>query len=401
MKHDIFAIVMNDGGANGCSVVYNLSKEGVPVITISHDKDNISFYSRSINRKIICPDWKDDSIEFILFLVKLGKEIGKKSALFATDDVGIEVITKFKEDLDKYFFIPADSYEKTSLFSNKKKFYKLLEKEKIAHAKTYYPENLNELETVSPNIKYPCLVKASNSKTFHDKFGKKFFFCHDYKELEENFETAKNEGEDFIIQEVMKGQERYLTYFYINQKGEVAAEYCFKKTRLNMPPYGTACLMETKWNEKAVKDSLEILKRVDYRGLAEPEVQIDQKDGQYKIQEINVRTCIETGLPRVCGTSIEYLAYCDFIGKKIIARKQIEGVKWWDILRDVEACFSSTGYISQQLITKKQFLKSIKGKKEFALFKWDDPLPFLIALFRYSKPYLNSRKISKILNLLR
>lgn len=388
---------MNDGGPNGCSVVYNLGKEGVPVISISNDKKNLSFYSRFTKRKLICPDWVNDPTNFISFLVNLGKEIKKKSVLFATDDVGIEVITKHKKKLDKYFFISADGYEKTTLFSNKKKFYKLLDQEKIAHAKTYYPETLAQLENIQGKIVYPCLVKPANSKTFHDKFGEKFLLCANYNELKTNFKTAKNAKEDFIIQEIMRGQERYLTYFYINREGQVSAAYCFRKTRLNMPPYGTACLMESKWNEKAIKDSLEILQRIDYRGLAEPEIQIDEQDGVYKLQEINVRTCIETGLPRVCGTSIEYLAYCDFIRKEIKARKQVEGVKWWDTIRDVEACFSSRGYIAQNLLTKKQFFKSIKGKKDIALFKWDDPVPFLIAWFRFAKPYFRLEKIRKII----
>ena len=133
---------------------------------------------------------------------------------------------------------------------------------------------------------------------------------------------------------------------------------------------------------------MRVLENIGYYGIAEAELQRDPLDGKLKLIEINARTTTEARLSVRCGMNMEHIAYCDILGNRIEKNEfQIEGVKWINIISDLLATFSSSGYIRNGKLTLREWLNSLKGEREYAIFAWDDPAPFLVLLYQFLASY--------------
>lgn len=382
------AVVVNDGGPNGYGVILNLGRAGVPVLSVNPDPKNITFYSRYAT-KLISPEFKAEA-EFIDFLAGVGEKLTPKPVLFVTGDTPLLVILRHKPKLAKYFHFPIADLELIEKLVNKKYFYQTLQEIGVEHPRTYFPRDLSEVESLINNLQYPYIVKPVNSRSFKQKFKVKIFKADSAQQLIELYKKATDAGEEVVLQQEIPGKERYLVYTYFNRNLKPAAISCYKKIRLSPSPYGNACVCETVWEPEVVNFVLEVLTRLKFWGLAEPEVQRDPRDGRLKLIEINARSTTETRLSAALGMNMEFLAYSECLGKPIGNKTRLDNahqqkpVKWIDIREDLYTVFSKReGYLARKEITIGEWLKSFKGKREHAILAWDDPIPFVVHFFRF------------------
>jgi predicted ATP-grasp superfamily ATP-dependent carboligase len=86
---------------------------------------------------------------------------------------------------------------------------------------------------------------------------------------------------------------------------------------------------------------------------------------------------LSDGLTAYCGINLPLMQYLDLTGQAPAPRRETsQGVKWLESIADFKA-FKQ--YHQRGELTFKDWLKSLWGAKVFALFAWDDPLPFLVA----------------------
>ena len=71
------------------------------------------------------------------------------------------------------------------------------------------------------------------------------------------------------------------------------------------------------------------------------------------------------------------------MGQKVSAPDVMNNVKWVRLATDLPTVF---GEIVKGNLNFSTYLKSMKGKKEFAVFSKEDPLPFFMELLMF--PYL-------------
>jgi predicted ATP-grasp superfamily ATP-dependent carboligase len=82
-------------------------------------------------------------------------------------------------------------------------------------------------------------------------------------------------------------------------------------------------------------------------------------------------------LTAYCGINFPLIQYLDLTGQRPAPRREYtEGVKWLDTIADFQA-FKQ--YHERGELTFKDWLKSLWRARVFALFAWDDLLPFLVA----------------------
>jgi len=114
-----------------------------------------------------------------------------------------------------------------------------------------------------------------------------------------------------------------------------------------------------------------------YRGIAGLEYKRDAEDNQYKLLDFNPRLMLSDGLTAFCGINLPLIQYLDLTGQTPAPRRETtQGVKWLESIADFQA-FKQ--YHERGELTFKDWLKSLWGARVFALFAWDDPLPFLVA----------------------
>lgn len=390
------AFVVNRGDCNGYGVLRNLALEGVPVVSLDSNPQNVTFLSRFVH-KCICPDWGKKPGEFIEFLIKIGKEQKYKPVLYPTGDIDLLTITSSLRELKPYYHIPVPEQEIVETLVDKSKFYNYLNNINIPHPKTYYlNNNINSVYEITKQIKFPCILKPTISKLENSIY----FKCRRINSTQELFEylhIAKQCNTSILIQEEVPGEERYLVYTFFNRSGEMRAYCIYKKIRLNPIEFGNACVCETVENKEVVHLAATILKNLRYKGLAEAEIQYDPEINQFKVIEINARTTTQTRLSQRAGLNMEYLAYRDVLGLPLPAVNRPQtGIKWIHIIKDFDAIFQQNGYLVKRKLNIRQWLSSFRGKKTYAMFAWDDILPFLFWTRYFFKPYLHNKNFISI-----
>jgi predicted ATP-grasp superfamily ATP-dependent carboligase len=113
----------------------------------------------------------------------------------------------------------------------------------------------------------------------------------------------------------------------------------------------------------------------------------DTRSGEYKLIEINPRIWGWHTLAIAAGVDLPYLIYQDMIGEKISVRPARQNLKWIRLITDVPTVFLE---ILKGKMKINDYLVSIKGEKEFAVFEFTDPLPFFAEVFMI--PYLWIRR---------
>lgn len=137
---------------------------------------------------------------------------------------------------------------------------------------------------------------------------------------------------------------------------------------------------------------IDLLKKIHYRGFAEAEIQRDADDGQLKLVEINARTTAQSRLPAKCGVNMEYIGYRDALGFEQQPSINGEiGVLWIDLYRDCLSVFTAGGYLAQDRISIPEWLRSLRGRRVFTYFSWDDPVPSFIRFYRLLVLHLFNR----------
>lgn len=386
------AVVVNNGDANSYGVIANLGIAGVPAISVSSDPSNLTFRSRYA-QAALSPDFMRDESGFIDYMIRLGRLITPKPVLFVNGDEQLLVLLRHREQLQAFYHIPFADFALANQLTDKTEFYRLLEKLGIPHARAYLPETAAEVATLADQMRFPCIIKPSQSQTFSTRFGNKCLPVDTRDELIQRYNEVAAEEKQIIIQERIEGTERYLIYTYFNAESEPLAVLVYKKLRIYPIDFGNATVCRTVIDPDLQHQVLEMMRTLKCRGLAEAEAQRDARDGCLKLVEINARSTTQSRLSARAYVNMEYIAYLDMLGTPLTFRANNEpGILWIDLYRDLLAIFGSDGYRSQKRIGILEWLKSLRGSRVFAFCSLTDPMPSLVLFLRLFRMYAFTRK---------
>lgn len=281
------AIILG-GHVQALGIVRILGRIGVGSVVIENSKINISKHSKyCIESFVVCDQ---DLLSFILNLGIKGKHKG--AIIFPTNDFHVKLLSQNKEDLEKFFLVSTDSWNTIEKFYNKRLTYSIAETLDIPVAKSLFPDSFVELETI--DIEYPCIIKPAVMHDFYRKTKKKVLVCKSKKELYNNYQFALQHipSDEIIIQEIIKGSSRNqfsACFLFLNQKSYV--KLCACRMRQHPLDYGNATTYAETVDKPALIELGErILKATHYQGVCEIEFKKDEKDGIYKLLEVNPRT---------------------------------------------------------------------------------------------------------------
>ena len=207
------------------------------------------------------------------------------------------------------------------------------------------------------------------------------------KELLNLYEKASEiiDPSEIMIQEFLPGGPNYLFSFCpLFKNGKVLAKITAKRARQHPMDFGHA----STYAEIVDIPEIEVigekfLRRISYYGLSEVEFKLDPRDDKYKVLEINARVWGWHTLAIRAGIDLPYLLYQDMLGEEVRTNSSLKNAKWIRLMTDIPTVISE---ICKGRMKIKDYLNSLKGKKEFAVFSLKDPLPFVAELLLF--PYL-------------
>jgi predicted ATP-grasp superfamily ATP-dependent carboligase len=187
-----------------------------------------------------------------------------------------------------------------------------------------------------------------------------------------------------MVQDWVEGSDEtlYSCNCYFDRDSEPLVSFIARKIRQWPPATGTACISVECRNDEVLEESMRLFRSVGYRGLGYLEMKQDSRTGKHYIIEPNIgRPTGRSAISEAGGVELLYTMYCDAVGLPLPTNREqtYRGVKWIAVRRDLQSSF---WYWRRGELTAREWWRSIRGRKAYALFSWRDPLPFWADLAR-------------------
>jgi predicted ATP-grasp superfamily ATP-dependent carboligase len=384
-------VIIDANWVTAIGVIRSLALEDIPSISLTRRKFGLGRYSNQ-TIGLVCPDYQIFPERFLEFMVDLGKHLKKPGIIMPTDDLVLERLMQFDEELSPYYL---KTFPEPKILGNAmNKYNQYLAAKSIGLPVPYSiaPDNESDLDAW-PKDFFPCVVKGRKGKYFFEHFNVQAILIQNYAGLQNIYRQSM--GIPLIIQDFIPGDDNELYAYtsFISQTGECLTEFTSHKTQQVPARLGILRRGKSKSIPELRDQSRLLLKKLNFKGFSYIEYKLDSRDGQYKLIEINARFWKNFFMATLAGINFPYIAYLSNIRSSIPKhKKQKEGVEWVFWIEEIL-------YLLMDLFTKKTRLKDWfkdRPKGKDVIFGWKDPLPvFMIPLYMIQKFCKNSRILKK------
>lgn len=301
--------IIIEGHVQGLSNTRSLGEAGIPVYIVDKT-DCIARHSEYCQKFFRCPDFQSD--EFTDFLIDLAiKENIKGWVLIPSNDHAVYTISKHKKQLSVHFKIITPELEIIEKIYDKIKLFDIAEKIGLSYPKTQLFSKVND--SVSEELTFPVITKGRNGLSFYKAIGKKAFLAADDLQLRKqlHFIQSKNQLSNSFTQELIPfdGTNKTISFTAFCVEGQIKSYWMGVKLREHPLQFGTATFAQSIYVEDCYRQSIPLLKVLNYTGVCEVEYLFDPRDQKYKLIEINARTWLWVGLAKACGVDYAKIIY--------------------------------------------------------------------------------------------
>lgn len=374
------AVILGCNYYIGLSTIRCLGVNGVHTVAVDYsENDRYGSESKYCSERLIAPHYKENSEGFIRFLKEYAEKQSSTPVLIPCHDSYVEVIDEYLDELKECYLIPQTEKGLYTTVMNKEKLHQLALEKGIAVPETVRINEEDFFEKVDNIIKYPCIVKPTDSPTFVATFRKKLFKVHNKEELEEALNKAHSKGLEVIVQRIIPGFDDHMYTFdaYLNLVSKVTHWVTCQKHRQYPINFGASVYTEQKYVPELYDLGAKFLEEIGYKGFAEIEFKKDSETGKYYLIEINARITNLNNLLYKVGVNFPYITYRELTGSPLETKavKEDKNIVFWYAYEDMLAI---RGYIRTGQLTRKEVFLSLFKRKAYAIWDWKDPKPGLI-----------------------
>jgi D-aspartate ligase len=272
-------------------------------------------------------------------------------------------------------------------------FADVLQQYAIPHPLTTCPANEDELHAIPDEAFERGFLKPTSSQAFHRRFDVKAFRFSGRAEALAQFRSAREARLEVMLQEYIPGPPtaHYFIDGFVNRHGSWIARFARRRLRMSPPDFGNSTYMVSVAMDEvegAVASMERLLRGLRYRGIFSAEFKRDERDGVFKLLEVNARPWWYVEFAANCGVDVCDMAYRDALGLPV------EPVTSYRIGRhsvypyyDRAACL--TLFRSGQLSLWSWAASWIRAEKP--VLRWDDPSPAFFGTFEQLRKTLRRR----------
>jgi len=222
----------------------------------------------------------------------------KKRILYGCTDDYVNMIMKHREVLAPLYAIPYPDYELANEITKKDRFYSFCEEYGLPYPKTLVCTKESATLPEEMPFDFPVIVKPSSSIQYW-KFPfdgmKKVYRAQSREEAQTIIDRIYESGysESIVVQDTIPGDDSYMY---------VLTAYCGRdKTVRNMclghvlleehtpKGLGNHAAILTESNDELYQRFKTFLEEIGYHGLANFDIKYDERDGSFRVFEINTR----------------------------------------------------------------------------------------------------------------
>lgn len=366
----------------GLAVVRSLGRAGIPVFGFDSAASEPGFRSR-YGTHVLCPHPAHDSDALVRLLVGRAQQCAEPPLIYVTSDPFVRFVSEHRERLDPYLrhALPSKSAVQAAL--DKRQQYARALDAGVPVVPTYWPTTRREVSSTAGLMAFPVVVKPVQGRVMEPPFhGAKALQVAHSDQLVRLFEPILARGETALIQPFIVGPNtnHHKVCAYIGADGEPLVCIGMRKVRQFPVDFGVGTLMESADDPELAEMGLRLCRALQWRGPVSIEFKRDERDGAWRLIELNPRLWQQHGLAARCGVDFSLLQYADLTGSPVTCGGYQLGVRWLDEFSDPRSAWH---HARRGRLTAGQWLASFGRVRVAAVFALDDPRPFVSSIVRH------------------
>jgi predicted ATP-grasp superfamily ATP-dependent carboligase len=380
--------VVVGGDFQGLGIARSLGRRGIPVCVVD-DERSISRYSRYVGRFVRVGELREERAT-VETLLDVGRRLALEGwVLYPTREETVAALSRHRDRLSEVFRVPTPAWGSIRFAWDKRRTYELAAELGIPAPRTWRVASIEELDAVDGEP--PFALKPAIKEHFVYATRAKAWRGETRAELRELFRRANElmPASEILVQELIPGDGRnQFAYCAFFKDGDAVGSMVARRRRQHPPEFGKASTyVETIELPELEELSLRFLRAIDYYGLVELEYKQDDRDGTFKLLDVNARTWGYHSLGARAGVDFPYLLFADQVSGVPDRGRTRPGVRWVRLLTDLP---TAALLVRRRQLSVRKYLRSLRRANTEAVFSRDDPLPGFVEILL--APYLALRR---------
>jgi predicted ATP-grasp superfamily ATP-dependent carboligase len=367
----------------GLGVMRSLGRLGVPVHGLSHRWPSVPNSSRFCAGQVEAGNNgrpSDNPERDVEALLTAGRRLGIGTILIAGTDEWAVFVSRWAGPLSEVFRFPRMPKDTVAALASKEGLASLAHLHGVPTPKLAIPRDRLDAAELAATMAFPVFVKPVHSRP--DVFYKAV--ANDPSALLEHYRRLEEApaAPNVLFQEYIPGDDGDIWMFngYFDRDSRCLAGFTGQKLRQLPAHMGHCSLGVCRQNPEVIAVTTRFLQAVGYRGIVDIGYRFDRRDGLYKVLDVNprlggaFRLFVDDG-----GLDVARALYLDFTGHPVPAVKPRDGRRWF---REDSELVAFQQYRRQDGLRVRDVLRSYKGVEESSTFSWDDPMPFVMSMWR-------------------
>jgi predicted ATP-grasp superfamily ATP-dependent carboligase len=285
---------------------------------------------------------------------------------------------------------PADVLRR---FVDKGCFAETLDTLGLPHPRTVLIRDEAFLSTLGDDMFGAYFLKPTRSRRFSLRYRAKGLRIQDWSQARRMLAETREMGIGLMLQEFIPGPptSHYFLDGFVDRHGRVDALFARRRLRMFPPEFGNSTLTESiplDDVQAATVTLRRLIEGIRYRGIFSAEFKRDERDGVFKVLEVNARPWWFIGFAANCGVNVALMAYRDALGDEVDPVRDYKiGRRCVYPRRDLQ---SRHTYPIEERPGLLRVVLSWVGAEQIIL-SWRDPKPGLRETFVRSRSWLRKR----------
>lgn len=378
MKNENLALILG-GYINGYSIIKELYECNVEHIWLFDNGYSISQHSNKISGYSV---FENNSQSLLSEINKL-RGLFNLVVIYPTDDIQLELLNEIYNDICDFCFIPFN-HDNLKKSLDKSYQYKICDDIGIPYPKTINIFNKGDLTRVL-DLKLPVLIKPNTREDLSTSVFRNLYLenLDDLNNHRKSIEKYIDNGIGFLASEYVPGDDTKI-YAYTAYRSEagILNEWIGKKLTQFPNYFGIFSSGSNECPVVVAEQGRKLLNNMSIIGIAEPEFKLDERDGQFKLMEINLRSMMWHRVGNLSGVKLQYTQWLDAIGEPIpkYIQQQDKIVHFVYMKHEILNLFRRKNYL-------KHFLHNVFSgdERNFAIFDKSDLKPFVFSFYYLMK----------------
>lgn len=381
-RHAVPVLILG-GGITALGAMRCLGRRGVPLYVAG---SRVGLITRSRWYRVLPEEGPNEFSEQDLGY-RLEQLTIRRMVLLPCSDAWVMAVSQLKPELATRFSSSVAPPETLQQMVDKEFFAETLVRLGLPHPRTVVLRESGALEAVPEDQLQGCFLKPNQSTVFAQCYGVKALRFRDRAEALRLFKDASAKGIKVMLQEFIPGPPTRHVFVegFVDRHGRICGLLARRRIRMFPDEFGNSTLsvsIPLAEVSGAVETMHRLLSVVWYRGVFSAEFKFDERDGLFKLLEVNARPWWYVDFAARCGVDVCGMAYRDALGR------EIEPVTSYQVGRrcvyprlDLQNWLGDRG---ARALNGWSLLQSWIGAHQ-PFFSWEDPMPGIVGLYSWIK----------------